>query len=215
MSATTPPTSPPPQGTPAAPESRWSLRALLRPLIAVVLLVGLSIWAWAQFFRTYHLLTVQDKVLYRTGLKSISEFQNTCDRVRPRTVISLADRVEQEKEPFNREMRYCTNSQIKYISMPVTLGGWPSTAQVRQFLELVAEAKRQPVLVHCAQGVRRTGMMVAAYQLSVLKFDKPRAKAAIERFGHSQRTVGDIERFIDTYDPQTREVTVDLPPSQE
>ncbi len=49
-------------------------------------------------------------------------------------------------------------------------------------------------------------MMVAAYQMSVMGYDKQRAKSELQTFGHSRRTVGDIEKFIDLYDPQTREV---------
>ena len=52
-----------------------------------------------------------------------------------------------------------------------------------------------PVLLHCAQGVRRTAMFVAAYQESVLGYDKQRAKDAIISFGHSDRTVSEIKRL--------------------
>ena len=44
-------------------------------------------------------------------------------------------------------------------------------------------------------------MMIAAYEMSVLKYDKPHAIAAIQSFGHSDRTTEDIKRFIETYDP--------------
>ena len=73
----------------------------------------------------------------------------------------------------------------------------------------------QPVLVHCAQGVRRTGMMVAAYQRSVLNYDKDRTTAEMKTFGHSQRMIGDVTRFIDTYDPKTEQMTTEMPLSRE
>jgi hypothetical protein len=63
--------------------------------------------------------------------------------------------------------------------------------------------------------VRRTGMMVAAYQLSVLNLTRDQTLAAMLTFGHSQRTVGDIERFIENYDPQTQSMTQELPRSVE
>ena len=58
-------------------------------------------------------------------------------------------------------------------------------------------------------------MMVAAYQETVLKFDRERAKAALLAFGHSQRTVGDVQRFIDVYDPIQMRMTQSLPMSVE
>jgi hypothetical protein len=54
-------------------------------------------------------------------------------------------------------------------------------------------------------------MMVAAYQMSVLGWDKEKTKAAMLTFGHSQRTVGDVQKFIDVYDPATRTVPEGLP----
>ncbi len=58
-------------------------------------------------------------------------------------------------------------------------------------------------------------MMVAAYERSVLKLDKEQTTAAMLTFGHSQRTVGDVMRFIDTYDPQTEQMTAEMPLSHE
>ena len=64
--------------------------------------------------------------------------------------------------------------------------------------------------MHCAQGVRRTAMMVAAFQESVLGYDKQQARDAILTFGHSDKTVDDIRRFIDAYDPKSRTVSDQL-----
>jgi protein tyrosine/serine phosphatase len=101
------------------------------------------------------------------------------------------------------------------VRIPITLGGWPSGDQIRQFLSIAVDPAAQPVLVHCAQGVRRTGMMIAAYQLSILKFDKNRASAAMMTFGHSQRTIDDVQKFIEVYDPKAREMIAELPTSRE
>ena len=46
-------------------------------------------------------------------------------------------------------------------------------------------------------------------------YDKERAKDAILRFGHSDRTVNDVKRFIDGYDPATDAVPETLMPSVE
>jgi Mn-dependent DtxR family transcriptional regulator len=51
-------------------------------------------------------------------------------------------------------------------------------------------------------------MMVAAFQESVLGYDKQRAKSEILAFGHSENTINDIRRFIDAYDPKSRTIGV-------
>jgi protein tyrosine/serine phosphatase len=191
-----------------------------RPLVAgalLLLVVGLAIGVggfvlW-QTHRTYHFAVVQPGVLYRDGLKSTAQFAATLDRVHPKTVVSLIDEREladPTKPQLAAEEGLCESRHITLVRIPVTLGGWPATVQVQTFLALLSDQRNQPMLVHCAQGVRRTGMFVAAYQESVLGYDKKKAKAAVLGFGHGKETVEQIDRFIDAYDAEARTVPADL-----
>jgi hypothetical protein len=58
-------------------------------------------------------------------------------------------------------------------------------------------------------------MMVAAYQRSVLGWAPEKCAEQMLTFGHSQRTVGDVKRFIEVYDPGTGAVPEGLPVGQE
>ncbi len=176
---------------------------------------GLGWWVFWAYFDTYHLATVQPGVLYRDGVRSLRQFKLAAEKTHVRTVVSLVDDQEIQQPPFTDEMNYCAAHGITVVRVPIVLGGWPSGDEIKQFLAVVADPTNRPVLVHCAQGVRRTGMMVAAYQISVLNYDKEKTTADMLTFGHSQRTVGDVQRFIDTYDPQTQSMTQDLPQSVE
>ncbi len=182
-------------------------------VVVLVILAGLYVWMYS--FQTYHFGVVEPLVLYRDGLRTVREFQTGAADAKAKSVVCLLDRTEREKEPFSFEEDFCRRSKIRFIWVPVKLGGWPTQADVKEFLGTVENKKRQPVLVHCAQGVRRTGMMVAAYQMSVLKWDKDRTKKEILTFGHSRRSIGDVERFIDGYDPVTMDTVSGLPVSAE
>jgi len=178
-------------------------------VLAIVLIAGgAGVWVW-QSQRAYHLATVQQGVLYRDGAKSERQFATALDEVKPKTVVSLVDAGEladPNKPQFGAETKACEAHGAKLERIEVKLGGWPTSEDVRKFLTVVEEEKNRPVLVHCAQGVRRTGFFVAAYQMSVLGYDKQKAKDAIMTFGHSDRTIDDIRRFIDGYDAGTRTV---------
>ena len=196
------------------PGNGWRNLAVL--FLAVLAGAGFTYWYGA--YETYHLETVQPNVLYRDGNQDMREFETAMRRCKAKTIVSLIDErelVDPEKPQFKKEVEFANKANIKLAPVPVKLGGWPTTGDVRTFLDTVADPSNQPVLVHCAQGVRRTGMMVAAYQMSVLGYDKAKATAAIEKFGHSNRTVGDIKRFIEIYDPATRTVTQELKQSVE
>ena len=188
----------------------------LGPIILIALiLIAAGWWTFWTFFDTYHLATVKDGVLYRDGVRTLHEFNLAARKTHVKTVVSLVDDQEITQSPFTDELAYCKAHGIDVVRLPVPLGGWPRGEQISRFLAIADDPARQPVLVHCAQGVRRTGMMVAAYQLSVLKLDKDQAVAAIKGFGHSDRTIGDVKRFIEVYDPQTQQMTADMPHSQE
>ena len=188
---------------------------IVGPIILVAVILAAGWWIFWAYFDTYHLATVNAGILYRDGVRDLHQFDLAAKKTHLKTVVSLVDDQEITHTPFTDEMAYCQAHGIKVIRLPVPLGGWPTGDQISQFLAITRDPSLQPVLVHCAQGVRRTGMMVAAYERSVLKLDKEQTTAAMLTFGHSQRTVGDVMRFIDTYDPQTEQMTAEMPLSHE
>lgn len=189
--------------------------AMMWIVVMVLLLAATGGSVWYCHFATYHLAAVEQGKLYRDGVRSMRQFSVALRQVRPRTVVRLVDAGEQAQDIFKAEARELQWRGIALVSIPVKLGGWPTTEDVRKFLEVAGDPQRQPVLVHCAQGVRRTGMMVAVYQESLLGYSRDQAKERLLGFGHSQRTTGDISRFIDIYDPSDRRVLETLPQSKE
>jgi protein tyrosine/serine phosphatase len=148
----------------------------------------------------------------------VREFSHAIERGKIKTVVVLIDDSElasHEKPEFADEVAWCRRNGVRIERIPIPLGGWPTSEDVKKFLAIVADKQNQPVLVHCAQGVRRTGMMVAAYQRSTMQWDAGRCKAAMLAFGHSQRSMGDVEKFIDVYDPATAKVPEGMPVGKE
>jgi protein tyrosine phosphatase (PTP) superfamily phosphohydrolase (DUF442 family) len=192
---------------------------MLYVIVAVlVVCIAIGFLVWRQWFEMYHFAAVQEGVLYRDGNRGRREFATMVRRVKPKTIVALVDDEEiadAEKPEFKAEIQFAKEQGIPIERIPVKLGGWPTTEDVRRFLEIATDKTKQPVIVHCAQGVRRTGMMAAAFQESVLGYDRDKTKSLILTFGHSHRSIGDVKRFIDIYDPVKREVTQQLEQSKE
>ena len=185
---------------------------MIPTILIILLVIGAGLF-WYLRVQTYHLETVTEGVLYRDGNRGMREFATMLRKVQPKTVVTLIDEEEladPKKFMFAQEAELLKQKGISQTNVVVPLGGYPSTEDIQKFLAIVEDPAKRPVVVHCAQGVRRTGMMVAAYQESILGWDKDRVKNSMLTFGHSQRTVTDVKRFVDTYDPKARTMLAQL-----
>jgi protein-tyrosine phosphatase len=200
-----------PISKPRRPRAPISPRVWVAFAVFMLAMVG---GTFAVFYynviQTYHFAPVDVGVLYRCGNRNLRELKHAIALTQAQTVVSLIDDdelIDPAKPQFKQEVDYC-NAKQQFIRIPVKLGGWPSSEDIQTFLKIVSDPKNRPVLVHCAQGVRRTGMFVAAYQLSILKWTPQQAKDAILSFGHKESDTDDIRRFIDAYDAIEMKVPV-------
>ena len=180
---------------------------------AVIVAGGFGSYWWAAV-QLYHPFTVSPGVLYRDGNRGLREFRHAVDQEGIRTVVTLVDDRELNdpaKPQFKQEADYCRAHGISQVRIPVPLGGWPTSKQVNDFLDIVARPTNRPVLVHCAQGVRRTGMFMAAYQLEVLDRTVEYTQRTVQTFGHAERDVADVRWFIDHFDRANSRVPTTLP----
>ncbi|MDE1766812.1 MAG: dual specificity protein phosphatase family protein [Thaumarchaeota archaeon] len=69
---------------------------------------------------------------------------------------------------------------IKYLHVPTEDFSAPDMAQIDQAVEFIHERlqNEEPVMVHCAAGIGRTGTILACY---LVKYHKSSAKDAIEK----------------------------------
>lgn len=178
-------------------------------IVSVILVTAVGLLSHFFYFETYHLVTVDPGKLYRNGHRSMREWKNAQRHAQAKTVVVVIDEEEYNQPEFVEERDYCKAHGIDYTWINIKAGTYPRPEQVKQFLVIATDPAKQPVLYHDDEGIRRAGMMMAAYQMSVMGYDKAKAKSAIEAFGHSDRTIDNVRAFIDAYDP-VNGLTVDL-----
>jgi len=77
----------------------------------------------------------------------------------------------------------------------------PVDADVIKFLRIVTDKASQPVLVHCAQGADRTGMMVAIYRIVVQGWSKEDALREMTQGGYGFHSIWhDLVAYIEHLD---------------
>jgi protein tyrosine phosphatase (PTP) superfamily phosphohydrolase (DUF442 family) len=177
-------------------------RVSLMAVIAIGLAVLLGVGVYFEFFDVYRLAAVKEGVLYRDGMRNTREFGTALREVKPKTVINLvteAEFINPDKGDFQGEAKLLEREGISLVRIPIKTGGPPTEADIEKFLSIVKDPARQPVLIHCAQGIVRTGMMVAAYQKDVLGYDKQQALDAVNIFGKGWQRGARVKWFIERY----------------
>jgi protein tyrosine/serine phosphatase len=85
----------------------------------------------------------------------------------------------------------------------------PVDADVLKFLQIVTTKSQQPVLVHCAQGSDRTGMMVAIYRIVVQGWSKDDALKEMVDGGYGFHVVfQDLVRYVRDLDVDALKVRI-------
>ena len=72
---------------------------------------------------------------------------------------------------------------MKFINLPLSLGGRPSREQIAHALSLIDAPENQPVFIHCHKGADRTGVVVAAYRITHDHWTAQEAQREADRYG--------------------------------
>ena len=134
----------------------------------VVLSIGVPLlFAHRERLDGRHLRVVREGVLYRSAQLPTSGVGRAAKDLGIRTVVSLRDA---DRPADQAEEKYCNEKGIRFVRIePLSWDGVQGTAPIdrglARFLEVMAEPKNHPVLVHCYRGVHRTGAYVAVYRM--------------------------------------------------
>lgn len=98
-------------------------------------------------------------ILYRSGQMRPEHLEQVIAEEGIRTIVCLnpGDRAE--------EAEIARRLGIDYVELPMPGDGRGEATLFHEYLKIVGQPERRPVLVHCAAGAYRTGVAVALYRM--------------------------------------------------
>ena len=185
--------------------------------LAVILAAGVvvGVLLWQTLFGTFRLVEIEKGFLYSTGLRKVEDVNNAALKTGAKAILLCSDTVELETPLLAASQTYAFHSKMRVEDFRVGPGNWPTSQDIDGALQVISRPSRRPVLIVSADGVRRPGMIVAAYLTSVLKYDKAAAMKRVRQLYGVSPGLADVERFLEVYEPASRKVTRELPLSKE
>jgi protein tyrosine/serine phosphatase len=195
------------------------LTTLLGLAAVLACITGPIVFALYEQRQLRHFRVVHDGVLYRSGQLSPEGLQRVLHDHLIRTVITLRDaRMPGQPPPDRAEEEYCRGQGIAYVRIPPR--SWdahesdaPADEGVRTFLEVMSDARNYPVLVHCFNGIHRTGAYCAIYRLEFDHWSNGQAIDEMMACGYTNLADEmDILGYLEEYVPRWRRARLDCRP---
>lgn len=154
----------------------------------------------------YHFAAVREGVLYRSGRMPPHALSRAIREHGIRTVLNLLPADDTDPPiSLSEEREAVAAAGARFVHMPIPGSNPPSPAQVDEFLRILDDPRRRPVLVHCRKGATRTGAMVALYWVEYGGMGPEAAIEASDLFGNLEDH-RKVTAFIRGYTPHKRAV---------
>jgi protein tyrosine/serine phosphatase len=144
------------------------------PALALILALTLSSGGCARTL--YNFGTIEPERIYRSAQPSPLFLGWLSRRHGIRSIVNLRGRTP------GFESAFAARHGLRLYSFDLSASRPPAEADVERFLAILADPENWPVLVHCRNGVDRTGYMLAIYRTSVQGWTPERAAREMNRF---------------------------------
>lgn len=136
-----------------------------------------------------HYGTVQEGVLCRSGQPTPEQLTELIQRHSLKTVVALrGSRNPDDPDSWEQaERQACGEHGVDFVTLPSNHKNPPTAEQVEQFLELMRDEARHPVLIHCRIGQQRTGMYCALFRVHLQGVDPEEALREMDDLGFNIR----------------------------
>ncbi|MFQ5425232.1 MAG: tyrosine-protein phosphatase [Phycisphaerae bacterium] len=178
---------------------RRRVAAVVLTLIVVAGVGTLLAKAWQS--RPRRFAVVEDGVLYRSGQPTEHQIDRLMEEIGLRTIL-VVRKGSSRRVPD--EVAFARGRGLNVVQIPVVSREPIPPEQIRQFFECVDDPANRPILIHCAAGRHRTGLLCAAYRIERQGWTIERAIDELQSFGFDEIDHAALLEQLKHYTPVTQ-----------
>lgn len=176
----------------------WPMKISL--LFLLILVVVLARWGlWETLGHRY--ATITEGRVYQSGVLPPETLKKIIARDKIRSVVDLRTDDPTDFHPVE-EAKLLESIGVQYYNLPSEM--IPAPELVSRFLEIAADEKNYPMLIHCHHGEGRSVLLAAVYRIEFEGWSNEKARKAC-RFFHFRGSFGPDGpkgKYLRDYKPQ-------------
>lgn len=181
--------------------------------VGLALLMSIVPYVYYRHTYTYgkRLRAVTPGLVYRSGCLTSDGFRAAIREHKIRTVVNLQEEAQDpnlSKSYFNstsiRESELCKELGVDYLFLQVDLvephlvpAHRPAT--IDEFLKIMDDKSKYPVLIHCKAGLHRTGCLLAVYRMEYDRWTWDKALRELKYHGFGEFVSTSANEYIRQY----------------
>lgn len=117
-----------------------------------------------------------------------------------KTIVNLeSNRYFEETDDARDERQWAKEAGIAYFYQPMSPVTAPTTEAIDAAVKQIIDPLNQPVFVHCYRGSDRTGMVIAAYRITIEGWTVKKAYDEMKQYGHAYKIYYNWKDGLDVF----------------
>lgn len=132
--------------------------------LAVILLVVAAVIILVRHFHIADFRIIRPGVLYTSGQPRGMDYTRLLYKYHIATIVNVRSPSEhRERNWHNEEITWTRSNGVSYVEMPIEKGHFPDKQTQEQFLVIMADKNKLPILLHGRSDDMRVAMLAAVW----------------------------------------------------